>query len=88
MTTQQLEEWRTQDGALARYMQDVLESDSRSYGTVCNSFHDLESDYEELYKSIKGVKAWSLGPVSTWANKDDDKNTIRGHMEVLAQEPE
>ncbi|KAJ1387572.1 UDP-glucuronosyl/UDP-glucosyltransferase [Sesbania bispinosa] len=88
MTTQQIEEWRTQDGALARYMQDMHESDRRSYGTVCNTFHDLESDYEELYKTIKGVKAWSLGPVSAWANKDDDKNAIRGHMEVLAEEPE
>ncbi|KAJ1387579.1 UDP-glycosyltransferase family, conserved site [Sesbania bispinosa] len=88
MTTQQLEEWRTKDGPMARHMQDVLESDSRSYGTVCNSFHDLESDYEELYKTIKGIKAWSLGPVSAWANKDDDKNATRGHMEVLAEEPE
>ncbi|MCI31194.1 soyasapogenol B glucuronide galactosyltransferase-like, partial [Trifolium medium] len=55
-------------------------SEGRSYGTLYNSFHELEGDYEKLYKSTKGIKAWSVGPVSASANK--------GHNEDLAVDSE
>nr|UXY92003.1 UDP-glycosyltransferase UGT5 [Glycyrrhiza glabra] len=69
ITSLQLEEWvRTRD-EFTYYLDVIYESESRSYGTLYNSFHELESDYEQLYKSTMGIKAWSVGPVSAWVNK-------------------
>nr|XP_023883450.1 soyasapogenol B glucuronide galactosyltransferase-like [Quercus suber] len=64
MTTLQLPRWvRTQDG-YDQLMGRIRESERQSYGAVVNSFHELESAYEEHYTSITGIKAWSVGPVS------------------------
>ncbi|KAJ1387598.1 UDP-glucuronosyl/UDP-glucosyltransferase [Sesbania bispinosa] len=85
MTALQLEEWtKTQDGVFTRYMDAIYESESRSYGTLYNSFHELESDYEQLSESTKGIKAWSVGPISAWVNKDGGEKASRGHNEDLA----
>jgi len=35
-----------------------------------------------------GIKLWSIGPVSSWANKDDEKKANRGHIEELGKEAE
>lgn len=59
MTTLQLEEWARTKSYNTSYMDAVCESESRSYGALYNSFHELESDYEELYMSIMGFKSWS-----------------------------
>ncbi|CAJ1809288.1 unnamed protein product [Sphenostylis stenocarpa] len=86
MTTLQLEQWvRTKD-EFADLMNAVYESENRSYGTLCNSFHELEGDYEHLYRSTKGIKCWSVGPVSAWANKSDEEKTNRGNKEDLEQD--
>ncbi|RDY02482.1 Soyasapogenol B glucuronide galactosyltransferase, partial [Mucuna pruriens] len=88
MTTLQLEAWvRTKD-EFTEFMNAVYESESRSYGTLYNSFHELEGDYEHLYLSTKGIKCWSVGPVSAWVNKVDEEKANRGHKEELAQESE
>ncbi|MED6150352.1 hypothetical protein PIB30_071469 [Stylosanthes scabra] len=86
MTALQLGEWmRTKSDSNAQFFYAVYEAEKRSYGTLYNSFHELESDYEEHYKSTMGIKVWSIGPVAAWIN-----NTIKGqnidHVEEL--EPE
>jgi len=76
ITSLQLEEWYRTRNLFADYLDVVYESESKSYGTLYNSFHDLESDYEQLYKSTMRIKAWSVGPVSTWIKKDDGNIAI------------
>ncbi|AES79645.2 putative soyasapogenol B glucuronide galactosyltransferase [Medicago truncatula] len=85
MTPLQLPFWiRTQSFATA-YFEAIYESQKRSYGTLYNSFHELESDYEKLSNTTMGIKTWSVGPVSSWANKDDEKkgNTLGKEAEWL-----
>jgi len=41
----------------SNYFDAVYELEGRSYGTLSNSFHEFEGDYENLYKSTMGIKA-------------------------------
>ena len=89
MTPLQLEEWvRRGEDEFADLMNEAYESESRSYGTLCNSFHELEGDYEHLYRSTKGIKCWSVGPVSAWAHKGNEEKINKGQKEDLAQDSE
>ncbi|RDY13718.1 Soyasapogenol B glucuronide galactosyltransferase, partial [Mucuna pruriens] len=88
MTPLQIEEWmRTQTPARA-YFEAMFEAESKSYGAVYNSFHELESDYEQLHKSIVGIKSWNIGPVTAWINKDGEQKSNREHKENVAEEAE
>ncbi|KAI0515668.1 hypothetical protein KFK09_008334 [Dendrobium nobile] len=49
---------------------------SKSYGTLMNSFNELESEYVDLYCKMKG-RAWNVGPVSL-CNKEVINKSIRG----------
>ncbi|XLR28269.1 hypothetical protein HN51_041592 [Arachis hypogaea] len=83
MTALQLAEWiRTKNNSTAQFFDAVFESEKRSYGTVYNSFHDLENDYEEHYKNIMGIKVWSIGPVAAWINSTN-KGQKHDHVEEL-----
>ncbi|CAL0302597.1 unnamed protein product [Lupinus luteus] len=89
ITTLQLEEWvRTSDEATTEIFNAQHESESRSYGILCNSFHEIELDYEELYKSTLGLKSWSLGPVSTWVKKYDEEKENNEKKEGFEEHPE
>ncbi|XP_027353007.1 soyasapogenol B glucuronide galactosyltransferase-like [Abrus precatorius] len=88
MTPQQLEEWVRTRSEYTEYLEAVFESESRSYGTLYNSFHEFEGDYEQLYKSTKGIKCWSVGPVSAWVKKGDENKDNKGHKEGVEEEPE
>ncbi|XP_057782952.1 scopoletin glucosyltransferase-like [Salvia miltiorrhiza] len=55
----------------SRWIQQMRESDARSYGVVINSFHDLEPDYARHYTHVLERKAWSLGPLSLCTNEID-----------------
>ncbi|KAJ1426840.1 UDP-glucuronosyl/UDP-glucosyltransferase [Sesbania bispinosa] len=88
ITALQLAEWiRTKDFP-QDFLDAICESESRSYGALYNSFYELESDYEQLYKRTVGIKSWSVGPVSTWVSNDDGKKANRRHKEGLEEEPE
>ncbi|KAK7339985.1 hypothetical protein VNO77_20676 [Canavalia gladiata] len=88
VTTLQLEEWLRTKNETTDTLNVAYESETKSYATLYNSFHELESDYEQLYKSTLGIKCWSVGPVSAWVNKGDEEKANRGHKEDLAQESE
>ncbi|KAG6432956.1 hypothetical protein SASPL_104552 [Salvia splendens] len=60
----------------SRWIQQMRESDSRSYGVVINSFHELEPDYARHYRDVLGRKAWSLGPLALCTNGNG--NEING----------
>jgi UDP:flavonoid glycosyltransferase YjiC (YdhE family) len=60
----------------------IFVPEKRSYGTLYNSFHELESDYEKRSNTTIGIKSWSVRPVSAWSNKNDEKKANRTHMEM------
>jgi len=74
ITSLQLQEYVRERSEFSDYFDAVYESEGRSYGTLSNSFHELEGDYENLYKSTMGIKAWSVGPVSAWVNKEQNED--------------
>ncbi|AES79640.1 putative soyasapogenol B glucuronide galactosyltransferase [Medicago truncatula] len=86
MTPLQLPFWIRSQSFATAYFEAIYESQKRSYGTLCNSFHELESDYENICNTTLGIKSWSVGPVSSWANKDDENKGNRGHIEELGKE--
>jgi len=87
MTPLQLAKWERVDGVPDSFVE-MFESEKRSYGALYNSFHELESEYEQLHRSIVGVKSWSIGPVSAGVNKEDGQKVEREHKEELPEEPE
>ncbi|KAG0495598.1 hypothetical protein HPP92_000314 [Vanilla planifolia] len=40
------------------------EVDPKSYGTIVNSFYELEPDYVDHYRKVIGRKAWHVGPLA------------------------
>ncbi|KAE8815323.1 glucosyltransferase IS5a salicylate-induced-like [Hordeum vulgare] len=46
------------------FFQRVNAEDQRSYGEVFNSFHELEPDYVEHYRTTLGRRVWLVGPVA------------------------
>ncbi|CAL5193517.1 unnamed protein product [Lathyrus oleraceus] len=78
MTPLQLADFVREKNATTALFEQVFESEKRSYGTLYNTFHELESEYEKLSQTTIGIKSWSVGPVSTWINKDDEKQANRG----------
>nr|BBC62105.1 glucosyltransferase 4 [Nemophila menziesii] len=49
----------------------VKESEVKSYGIIINSFNELEKDYVDYYRNVWGRRAWLLGPLSL-SNRDDE----------------
>ncbi|CAK8542039.1 unnamed protein product [Lathyrus sativus] len=80
MTPLMLADWIRNKNSATGSFGAIFESEKRSYGTLYNSFHELESDYEKLHKTTIGIKSWSIGPVSTWINKDDENKSNRGKI--------
>ncbi|XP_048334831.2 soyasapogenol B glucuronide galactosyltransferase [Ziziphus jujuba] len=70
MLISQLPDWSITTNDFTPLMDAVVDSEQRSYGMLMNSFHELENDYEQYFKTSMGLKAWSVGPVSLWVNRD------------------
>ncbi|XP_027927393.1 soyasapogenol B glucuronide galactosyltransferase-like [Vigna unguiculata] len=88
MTPSQVAEWERTKNETTGYFDAMFESEAKSYGALYNSFHELESVYEQLHQSALGIKSWTIGPVSSWVNKDDEQKANRGHKEDLEEEPQ
>ncbi|KAF7809851.1 soyasapogenol B glucuronide galactosyltransferase-like [Senna tora] len=87
MTTLQVPDWiRTKNG-FTHLMSMVKDSERKSFGSLFNSFSALEGDYTEHYRKIMGNKTWGVGPVSLWANQEDDK-LKRGNPDNAQEEEE
>ncbi|PNX74947.1 soyasapogenol B glucuronide galactosyltransferase-like protein, partial [Trifolium pratense] len=50
ITSLQLPDYFRTRSDFSDFLDVIYESESRSYGTLYNNFHELESDYEQLYK--------------------------------------
>ncbi|KAK7307647.1 hypothetical protein VNO77_40892 [Canavalia gladiata] len=79
MTRLQLPDWLRSPNPYTELMKTIKESEKRSYGSLFNSFYELESAYYEHYKKVMGTKSWGLGPVSLWANQDALDKAARGY---------
>ncbi|KAL8541457.1 hypothetical protein ACS0TY_002647 [Phlomoides rotata] len=55
----------------------ALASDLTGFGTIVNSFYELEPAYVRYYRETRGKKVWHVGPVSL-INKSDEDKTHRG----------
>ena len=88
MTRLKLPDWvKTQD-RFTQLLNIIKESERRSCGAIVNSFYELEGAYEELHKRNMGIKAWSVGPVSLWVNKDVADKVERGNKVAPPEEQE
>ncbi|XP_054800979.1 UDP-glycosyltransferase 73C3-like [Prosopis cineraria] len=56
---------------IAREM--VRESEGDAFGTLVNSFQELEARYVQEYKKVTGKKVWCIGPVSLSNETNLDK---------------
>ncbi|KAK3412341.1 hypothetical protein EUGRSUZ_I01120 [Eucalyptus grandis] len=56
---------------------EALESELKSFGSIFNSFYELEKDYADYYRNVLGRKAWHIGPVSL-CNSDTADKVQRG----------
>ncbi|KAL6133167.1 hypothetical protein ACLB2K_065404 [Fragaria x ananassa] len=57
---------------------EMIAAEYDSYGTIINTFEELEQAYVEDYKKARNGKVWCVGPVSL-CNKDDLDKAQRGH---------
>ncbi|CAJ2650213.1 scopoletin glucosyltransferase-like [Trifolium pratense] len=62
---------------MVRLMQDIKESELKSFGVVVNSFYDLENDYADYYINVLGRKSWHIGPLCLY-NRDMEEKVNRG----------
>uniref|UniRef100_A0A2C9V453 Glycosyltransferase n=1 Tax=Manihot esculenta TaxID=3983 RepID=A0A2C9V453_MANES len=58
---------------LTKLMKAVVESESKSFGVVVNSFYELEPAYADYYRKVLGRRAWHVGPVSLCNRGIEDK---------------
>uniref|UniRef100_A0ACD5ZPF4 Uncharacterized protein n=1 Tax=Avena sativa TaxID=4498 RepID=A0ACD5ZPF4_AVESA len=65
----QMPDPRTQAKVIA-FFKVVNEQDQRSYGELFNSFHELEPEYVEHYRTTLGRRVWLVGPVARPDNMD------------------
>ncbi|KAL9239350.1 hypothetical protein vseg_013683 [Gypsophila vaccaria] len=55
------------------YMMNMMDAaEMRSYGVIVNSFSELEREYEEYYRSVTGLKVWTIGPISLHVGRNEE----------------
>nr|KAJ0188742.1 hypothetical protein LSAT_V11C900501650 [Lactuca sativa] len=59
---------KTQMGEM---METIKQSEKKSYGLVHNTFYEIEPDYADHYKKIKGTKIWHIGPLFQYFIRKD-----------------
>ncbi|KAD4384420.1 hypothetical protein R6Q59_011458 [Mikania micrantha] len=61
------------------FRQRARDAEVRAYGVVINSFEELEQEYVNEYKKLRGGKVWCIGPLSL-CDSDDSVRTKRGNI--------
>lgn len=62
---------------MSKVFKACAESDSKCYGVIVNSFHELEPAYTDFYRNVLGRKTWNIGPISL-LNNDPEEKSNRG----------
>jgi len=77
MTMSQLPPFLRNASEVPERVRAIKQLEEKSFGTLINSFYDLEPAYADLVKTKWGKKAWIVGPVSFSSRTKEDK-TERG----------
>ncbi|CAI0464985.1 unnamed protein product [Linum tenue] len=86
LTRSQLPDIVKGEAKLSRFFDKLKQAERRSYGVIVNTFHSLEAEYADHYRRVTGLKAWQLGPVSLFINRNfDDKINRGGKSDVNAE---
>ncbi|GAB4838714.1 hypothetical protein Ancab_028257 [Ancistrocladus abbreviatus] len=67
-----------------RLMNQVKESEVKSFGVIVNSFYELESAYADFYRDVLGRRAWHIGPVSL-CNRNVEEKARRGKEAAIEE---
>ncbi|GFP85552.1 UDP-glycosyltransferase 73c1 [Phtheirospermum japonicum] len=62
----------------AEIREQMRDGDAKAFGTVANTFEELEPEYVKQYAKVKGTKVWCIGPVSL-CNEDELDKAERGN---------
>ncbi|KAF7005722.1 hypothetical protein CFC21_020829 [Triticum aestivum] len=54
------------------FVKGIYAADQKSYGELVNSFHELETDYVEHYRTTLRRRAWLVGPVALASGSKDE----------------
>ncbi|KAL3839720.1 hypothetical protein ACJIZ3_024311 [Penstemon smallii] len=60
----------------------MVESEVKAFGTVANTFEELEPEYIKELSKVKGKKVYCIGPVSL-CNKDELDKAERGNISSI-----
>ncbi|KAL6522557.1 hypothetical protein OROMI_031515 [Orobanche minor] len=71
------------ENEFSKLMQEMRESNKKSYGVIINSFYELEPDYADYYKNIMGMKAWHIGPLLLCNNEGAKEKAHRGKESAI-----
>ncbi|OIV94299.1 hypothetical protein TanjilG_19305 [Lupinus angustifolius] len=63
-------------------LKSIKQLEEKSFGTIINSFYDLEPAYADYVRKELGQKAWIVGPVSLCNRSKEDK-TNRGKVSTI-----
>lgn len=67
----------------SKLFEQLKEAEKKSYGMLVNSFKELDKDYADYYRTVRGIKAWHVGPVSLF-NKHEDDKVERGEKALIS----
>ncbi|KAI3983295.1 hypothetical protein MKX01_013362 [Papaver californicum] len=69
----------------ADMVQQIKDSEIKSYGVLVNGFYELEPGYADYYRNIMGRRAWQIGPVSV-RNKNTIDKAQRGKQSAIDED--
>lgn len=69
----------------SEFRQRARDAEVRAYGVVINSFEELEQEYVNEYKKLRGGKVWCIGPLSL-CNSDNLDKSQRGNVASIDEE--
>ncbi|XP_047149088.1 abscisate beta-glucosyltransferase [Vigna umbellata] len=85
MTMSQLPPFLRNPSEIPERVRGMKQLEEKSFGTLINSFYDLEPAYADLIKSKWGNKAWIVGPVS-FCNRSKEDKTERGKPPTIDEQ--
>ncbi|CAN8257917.1 unnamed protein product [Cochlearia groenlandica] len=62
---------------MGKFMKQIRETESNSFGVLVNSFYELEPVYADFYRSFVAKRAWHIGPLSL-CNREIGEKAGRG----------
>ncbi|KAL0316185.1 UNVERIFIED_CONTAM: UDP-glycosyltransferase 73C3 [Sesamum radiatum] len=69
-----------------KFWDQMVEAEAEAFGTVANSFEELEPEYIKEYMKATGKKVWCVGPVSLCNKYDSDKAERGNKTSIGGQE--